>query len=293
MASRILCPAVGRRRLSGNFCAGDKRQWMTYATLHRKALNDVRSALGHWRIWWLLGIGDIRQRYSRSRLGQFWITVSMGFFVLAIGSVWGLLFNQNLETFLPYVSANYVVWVLIAGFIGDSVSVFTGAESYLRQAALPKSVFVMRMIVRGLMNFAHNVVIVPLAILAAGASIGWTWILVPFGLVLVALAGFFLALLLGVLCTRFRDLPQVVQNLIQIAFFVTPVMWPAEVLRQRFPAIIELNPFAAFLHVVAQPMLGIVPSWTTYGLAVLSILLLAAVSWPLFARFRARIVYWL
>ncbi|KQT56280.1 MULTISPECIES: ABC transporter permease [unclassified Aureimonas] len=266
---------------------------MTSLALHKKALDDVVGAAEHWRIGWLLGIGDIRQRYSRSRLGQFWITASMAFFILAIGSVWGLLFDQQLDQFLPYISANYIVWILIAGFITDSVSVFTGAESYLRQMALPKTVFIMRMVVRGLMNFAHNVVIVPIALVAAGTPLRWTWLLVPVGILLVVLAAFCFALLVGVLATRFRDLPQVVQNLIQVAFFTTPVMWPADVLRQRFPAIIDYNPFAAFLHVVSQPMLGIVPSWSTYGLALISIFFLAIAGWFLFVRFRSRLVYWL
>lgn len=266
---------------------------MTRSSLQRKALDDLVDAFHHWRIWWLLGIGDIRQRYSRSRLGQFWITVNMAFFVVAIGSVWALIFNQPIDKFLPYISANYIVWALITGLILDSISVFTGSEPFLRQVALPKTVFVLRMLVRGLTSFAHNVVIVPIVLLVLGAPISWTWLLVPVGLLLVVTAGFLLAFVLGILCTRFRDLPQVVNNLVQVAFFVTPVVWPADVLRQRFPAILDYNPFAAFLQVISQPMLGEIPSRWTYGLAVVTTLLLAAVAWPVFVRFRARIVYWL
>ncbi|QCI69002.1 ABC transporter permease [Phreatobacter stygius] len=259
----------------------------------RRAFRDITSGIRQWRIWWLLGTGDIRSRYARSRLGQLWITVSMAIFVIAIGLVYSMLFNQPIQQFLPYIAANMVVWALIAGIIGESGTIFTQSESFLRQEPLPRTVFVMRILVRNTMSFAHNIILVPICFLAMGHWPSWTWLLVPLGLGLILIAGFFTALLLGLLCTRFRDLPQIIQSIIQIAFLITPVMWPAESLRGKAAWVVNYNPFAAFLHIVAEPLRGIVPSAWTYSLAVAAILLLAAASLPLFTRFRARIVYWL
>lgn len=266
---------------------------MVAAEYHRKAWNDIRSGFASWRIWWLLGVGDIRQRYARSMLGQFWITLSMGIFVIAIALVYGVLFNQQTKDYLPYVAINFVVWTLIAGILTESSSVFVQAESFMRQAALPKTVFVLRLLIRSFVNFAHNAVLIPLVLLYSGVMPTWTWVLAPIGLVLIAVAGFFTILLFGVLCTRFRDLPQIIQNLVQIAFFVTPVMWPSAIVKNRMPIIVDYNPFAAFLNVVAEPMRGIVPSASSYLLALGSIALLGVAGYLLFARFRARLVYWL
>ncbi len=259
----------------------------------RRAVRDLTLGIGSWRIWWLLGTGDIRSRYARSRFGQLWITFSMAIFIFAIGLVYALLFNQPIQQFLPYIAVNIVVWTLISGIITESATVFTQSESFLRQEPLPKTVFVMRLLVRNTMNFAHNIILVPVIFVAMGHPLSWTWLLALLGLALVLIAGFFTALLLGVFCTRFRDLPQIVQNVVQIAFFITPVMWPASSLRSQAAWVIDYNPFAAFLHVVTEPLRGIVPATGTYALALAAIMLLAAISLPLFARFRARIVYWL
>lgn len=258
-----------------------------------KMFQDIGSTFSSWRIWWLLGTGDIRQRYSRSKFGQFWITLSMAIFVVAIGSVYALLFKQPIAEFLPYIASNYVVWTLIAGILSDSSTVFVGAETFLRQEPLPKTLFVMRSLVRNVMNFAHNILIVPCVMIFMGVMPTWTWVLVPVGLFLIVLFGFFATLLLGVLCTRFRDLPQVVTNLVQIAFFITPVMWPSKSLRAEVFGIVEYNPFAALMNIVAEPMRGVVPDQWAYVLVLCSIVVLAAISLPLFARFRSRIVYWL
>jgi ABC-type polysaccharide/polyol phosphate export permease len=258
-----------------------------------RAVNDLYRGLTSWRIWWLLGISDIRQRYSRSRFGQFWITLSMAIFIVSISVVFALLFGQSIREYMPYLAVNYVVWMLMSGIVTDSTTVFSQSGNFLRQEALPRSIFVMRILVRNVTIFAHNFVIVPLVLLAMGHWPAWTWLLLPIGLALILIAGFLASLLIGILCTRFRDLPQIVQNVMQIAFFITPVMWPASQLRVQMPEIIDYNPFAAFLHIAADPLRGIVPSAWSYMLVLASIAVLAAISLPLFARFRARIVYWL
>jgi lipopolysaccharide transport system permease protein len=149
------------------------------------------------------------------------------------------------------------------------------------------------MLVRNYINFAHNIVLIPAVFLFFGKGPYWTWLLVPLGLLLIAIVSFVGGLLCALLCARFRDLPQIVGNLMQVAFFISPVMWRPEALQEQAWYVVGLNPFAAFLRVVSEPMLGRVPGALTYLSTVVAITVLAAVTWPLFVRFRARIVYWL
>src|SRR5215207_5066472 len=74
----------------------------------RRALLDLRQGFESWRVWWLLGIGDIRQRYRRSRIGQFWITLSIAIFVFAIGIVYAAIFQQPMAQYLPYLATTYI-----------------------------------------------------------------------------------------------------------------------------------------------------------------------------------------
>jgi lipopolysaccharide transport system permease protein len=259
----------------------------------RRAWLDLLQGFSGWRVWWLLGIGDIRQRYRRSRIGQFWITLSIAIFVVAIGVVYSALFKQPIKEYIPYLATTYVVWVLIAGIVNDSTSAFIQAEGFLRQQALPKTTFVLRVLVRNAVSFAHNIIVLPVIFLVFGVAPSWTWAAALFGLVLIAMAGFVGGLILAILCTRFRDLPQIIQNFIQVAFFISPVTWQVELLDEPVRFWVNLNPFAAFLRVVSEPLLGRLPSYSTYASAIVTIIVLCAVAAPLFVRFRQRIVYWL
>src|SRR5262249_27804557 len=100
-----------------------------------------------------------------------------------------------------------------------------------------------------------------------------------------------IALASAILSTRYRDIPQVISNLIQVVFFVTPIFWSPSVMSHR-PAFVELNPFYHLLAVVRDPLLGASPpvhSWLfCIGMAVTG---LAVTSW-LYRRAHARIAYW-
>jgi ABC-type polysaccharide/polyol phosphate export permease len=273
------------RSTSGTGSAG-KDRWA-------RAVADVEEGLGRWQLWWLLGLNDIRQRYRRSSLGQFWITLSMAAFICAIGIVYSFLFNMTIREYLPYLAVNMIVWTLMASVLNEGCMVFTQSESYIRQERLPKTIFLMRLLVRNSLIFGHNALIIPVVFLIFGVSVSWTALLAIPGLLILAVNGFLAALFLGIICTRFRDLPQIVANVVQIAFFVTPVMWQKQQISGRHAYVLEFNPFASHLSVVADPLLGKVPSLSDYGMCLLMTVFSLAVVLPFFARFRERIVYWL
>jgi lipopolysaccharide transport system permease protein len=259
----------------------------------RLMLNDVARGLMGWHVWSLLGISDVRQRYKRSRFGQFWITLSMGIFVAGIGVVYAFLFKQPIREYLPFLAVNMIVWTLISGIVSDATVAFVQATVFLRQEAMPKTIFVMRILVRNLIAFAHNLIIIPLVfafflIVPSPAAL----LAIP-GLVLMMIAAFLVTLIVGILSTRFRDLPQIIANLLQIAFFMTPVMWRVDQMGNAAWYIVGFNPFAVFLRIVAEPLHGRIPGLATYVSAFVVIGILTAIAAPLFARFRARIVYWL
>ena len=253
---------------------------------------DLVRGLNDWRLWLMLGLDDIRQRYQRSRVGQFWITVSMLVTIVALGAVYSQLFRMSLGVYLPSLTLGIVVWALISSMATEACTVFTGAESYLRQVPLAKSVFVHRMLVRNLVTFAHNMTIVPLLYLFFNIRPGWPILLAPLGVVIVTINGFWIGLLVGMFCARFRDLPQMVASVMQIAFFVTPVMWKEEQLPPDVAWLVHINPLANLLRLIRDPMLGEVPEASAYLMALALIVVGFSITIPVFARFRARIVYW-
>jgi ABC-type polysaccharide/polyol phosphate export permease len=257
-----------------------------------QAVADIREGLARWQLWWLLGLNDIRQRYRRARMGQLWITLSMAAFIGVIGFVYSGLFQKEARSYIPFLTVNFVVWTFIAGTINDACSAFTQAENYLRQERLPKTVFIMRIVLRNLLILGHNVLLIPAVMVLFGVTVTWAIVLALPGLALLTFNLLLGSFLLAVICTRFRDMPQIVATLVQLAFFVSPVMWHREQLH-ALPAVIDYNPFAHHLSIVTDPLLGHAPGTERYVACLLVTGVLTLVALPFFARFRERVVYWL
>jgi lipopolysaccharide transport system permease protein len=261
--------------------------------------SDMQSAWVDWRdgtrnarAWWTMAWYDIVLRYRRSMLGPLWLTISMGAMLLGMGPLYAAIFKVPLRDFFPHLALGIIFWHLFTGTINDACNTFIGASNHLKRGGYPISLFAWRVWARNLIQFVHHIVlIVPVAV----------WAGMRFAPVnLVFFAGFAIAILnllaltfsLGIICARFRDVPQIISSVMQLLMFVTPVFWLPESLPAR-ARIILFNPFALLLDIMRAPLLGRMPDaeswWAVVGWTVANVLLAVL----LFVRKRSQIVYWL
>jgi ABC-type polysaccharide/polyol phosphate export permease len=256
-------------------------------------MRDLLAGLRDWEAWYVLASNDIRQRYRRSGLGQLWLTLSMAATIGGIGFVWAFLFNVPLADYLPYVAIGMTMWMFISGLANDLTTVFVQSEAYLRNVRMPLSTFIYRVVFRNLIILAHNI-IVPIIVLMFfwPKDITAVVLIVP-GLVLLILHTVWVGLILGALGARFRDLPLIIASLLQIVFFLTPILWKPSQLPAHLNWLTEVNPFHWLLNILRAPLLGEVPPIHEYALTIGLLVVGYAVAVLFFSRFRARIVYWL
>lgn len=259
----------------------------------RAAANDFSQAIRKPGLWIEVGWLDVKQRYRRSMLGPFWITLSVAAFVLGLGIVYAGLFGQPLAEYLPYVGIGLIFWLLLSSLINDGCAAFISAEGAIKQVAVPLSVHVLRAVWRNIIISAHHAVIIVFLILVFGVPINWSAIFVIPALLNLAVFGVGLALVLGLLSARFRDVPLLITNFVMLAFFVTPIIWRAEALPPDRAFIAKINPFNYIIAIARDPLLGAPPPYWYWGVSIGCTIFTLFVAFLLFARFRARIPYWL
>src|SRR6266436_4655263 len=218
----------------------------------RTAWTDFMSGLAMWRLWGTLGWNDILQRYRRSLLGPFWLTASMAIMVVALGILYAELFNTPIHDFLPYLCVGLLVWNMMSSFLIEGGTLFTGAESYIKQIRLPYSAYVYRSSWSKLIIFGHNFIIYFGVLLYFAIWPGAVALLAIPGLLIVLVNGAVATLCIGMISARFRDVPQLINSVVQIVFFVTPIMWKPELLHSR-AYIAEFNPFYHLMEIVRAP----------------------------------------
>jgi ABC-2 type transport system permease protein/lipopolysaccharide transport system permease protein len=255
------------------------------------ALTDLREGLAHWELWVMLGWNDIRQRYRRSIVGPFWITISMAAMIGGLGYMYAGLFNQKLDEYLVYLAAGIIVFNFISSVLTDGTHVFISSARPILQAKAPMSIYVYQMIWRNILIFLHNISIMVILVVVFQVKLGLGVLLALAGLALLTVNGVWAGLLLGALSARFRDIPPIVASLMQVAFFLTPIFWKREHLPDR-EAFVDLNPFYYFVEVVRMPLLGHTPPARVWLVVLAMTVVGGLVSLLFFARYRRRIAYW-
>jgi len=259
-----------------------------------RARRDIIDGLKRWPVWAALAWQDIRVRYYRTLLGPLWITVSMAVTVIALGFLFSRIFNTSFHEYLPFLAAGMVIWGLISGILLEATTTFSSAHLIILSVSAPHSMHIYRAVLRQLVIFGHNVVVFIVVVFALGVPVTPATLLFFPGLLLLCIIMAWINLVLAMVGTRFRDLQPIVGSLLQLLFFLTPVIWDRSQLADRaHPLWIEANPLYHLIEIVRAPMLGKVPPLLT----IAAVVAMAVVGWLLtyllFARFRRRIPYWL
>ena len=159
---------------------------------------------------------------------------------------------------------------------------------------MPHTTHIFRVVWRNIIIAGHNFLILPLLFLVFLKPIGFVALLSVIGLGLLVTNLVWMMLILSVICTRFRDFTQIVQNAIQVLFYVTPIIWNKDLLTGRIGTeLLDFNPFYHLLSIVRDPLLGNIPSTTNWLVSVI----MAIVGWTIalvfFNRHYNKIPYWL
>jgi ABC-type polysaccharide/polyol phosphate export permease len=279
--------AAEMNSMTNNVVPSARSGWSPYA----KAIGDLIDGLRMWELWSTLGWHDIRQRYRRSVIGPFWLTLSMGVMIGGLAYLYAGLLRQDLQVYLPYVATGMIIFSLISSLVTEGASIFIGSSSLILQLRAPLSIYLYQMIWRNVLIFAHNISIYAIVAVFTKPALGWNFFLAFPGLFLVALNGLWIGIILGGLSARFRDVPPIVSSIMQVAFFLTPVFWTTDALAGR-ALFVHFNPFYYFVEIVRMPLLGKTPAAEIW-LGVLAINIVSClVAIAMYPRFRARVAYW-
>jgi ABC-type polysaccharide/polyol phosphate export permease len=265
--------------------------WASVQSSTSVAWNDIWHGLHKSWFWGALAMQDIKLRYRGSIIGPFWLTLSMAIMIGAMGFLYSKLFNQDTSTYLPFLATGLIVWNFVSGQINEGCQTFIAAQGLIQSVALPYSIHVYRQVMRGLIMLAHNLVILPIVLIFYHVPpTRYTLEALP-AFALLCINCVWIALLLGMISARFRDVPLIVQNFVTILFFVTPIFFPPSALGP-WQEIAQLNPLFAAVDILRAPLLGQAPAASSWPIMLAVTGLGWSVAFLFFSRFSSRIAYW-
>ncbi|MFD8244273.1 ABC transporter permease [Nocardia sp. NPDC059691] len=265
----------------------------------RRAFQDFAVGFAQRELWLSLGWQDIKQRYRRSVLGPFWITIATGLQAVAMGVLYAALLGQPLREYLPYVTVGLIIWNVISASILEGSEVFIANEGLIKQLPSALSVHVYRLVWRQLLFFAHNMVIYVVMLAAFGVwrHLGVASLMAIPAIALIFLNSMWVSIVFGIFSTRYRDIAPILGSTTLMLFVLTPVMWTTKTLQSQMnngdrAKLAELVPTFHYLEIVRAPLLGEpqeLRHWLVVGVITLLGWIVAILAMK---QFRSRVPYW-
>ena len=228
-----------------------------------------------WRLrhfWMALVRNDLRNRYRRSVLGLGWSLLQPIAMTVVLCTVFVGVFDVSLSDYAPYLLSGLTFWSFISATAVTGCQSFLQGESYIRQHRAPLAIYPLR---TTLGSGYHFLVGMGLVLAAIGIFAGFHNPLVLLSLIpslaLLFVFAWSLAVCTGTLNMLFHDTQHLLEIILQILFYLTPIIYKPEILIKRnLGWAVRFNPFAVLLDLIRQPLLeGSLPSVETVRASVL------------------------
>lgn len=258
----------------------------------KRAVDDILRAVIEKQIWMALGWNDVKSRYHRSKLGALWANVSLMILVCALGPVYSRIMSVNLDVYLIHLLLGFVVWNYVSSIISECGREFITSTPYLVSFQLSYFTLIMRVVWRNFIVLAYQMFGFVLLAIIFGKIPQIVWLSIPFALLLITLNAMWIGLLVAVLATRYRDLDELMNNIIRLVFFITPIMWIPDYSEElRFIA--NINPFFHLIEIFRMPLANSSLPLDSWRFMVIMCLFGWLIALPVFIRYRSRIAFWL
>jgi ABC-type polysaccharide/polyol phosphate export permease len=247
-------------RLDGALDAGSAPRLYDSSRRPPRPLEEARALWAYRNLVVEMAIRDIKIRYKRSVLGVVWTMLVPLLNMVVLTLVFSSLLKQQIANYPVYFLAGSLFWTFFAQTTTSAATQTLDANEMTKRIYIPRSVFVVSALAVGLVNLALAIIPMLLLLLVMGFPLHATWLLLPAG---VALISFFAAgtgFFLFTLASRFSDVREMYQVLVQTWFFLTPIVYHPSIVPPKYRFALWLNPMYYLIQTTRRLIYdGLVP----------------------------------
>lgn len=228
---------------------------------------------------------DLTVRYKRSILGFFWTMLHPLLLVLILVMVFATVFRFAVPRYEVYVLAALLPWNFFAQTTVGSMASIAWNGALMKRVRVPKSIFTLSTVLAGLVNLGLAYLPLALIMIVRGAPIRPAILFLPVSLLILAVFTFGISLFFSALAVYFVDVREMFNVALTALMYFTPVIYPLEVVPERFRPLFALNPMLYFVEILRAPVHdGVLPDPRSLAIATVCAVVAAMAGWMTFRR---------
>jgi len=233
----------------------------------------------------LMVINIIKTRYKRSALGVLWTLLNPLLNMAVLTIAFSTLFRFSVKNYPVYILAGLICWNFFVQTTTYAMNSLVWGGGLLKRVYIPRTIFSVASTGNGLANLGLALIPLVVIMLVMGHPLYATWWFLPIAVLLLAMFALGVALFMSTLAVFFTDVVDMYQVLLQAWFFLTPVMYPKDILPAQYVQHLYLNPLYNLLELFRVPIYqGWLPGPNTILAAAASAMVSLLVGWYVFTR---------
>lgn len=222
---------------------------------------EISDIFKHRELLYQLTGREIKARYKQSILGYFWVILNPLFQMLVMSFAFSIIMRipTNANSRIPYSVFLFVAllpWNLFASSISSAMGSLVGNASLITKIYFPRIILVIATIIAKIVDFLYALIILVIYMIYfhIPITINILWVIPIFFIQQIFTLG--LSLFAAASNLLYRDIQYLVSLLLLLWMYITPIIYPADLVPEKYKLIFQLNPLAVIVNAYRQTILG-------------------------------------
>lgn len=212
---------------------------------------------------------DFKFKYRRSRLGFLWSLLNPLLMITVLSVVFSTLFNRQIPNYLMYLLTGKLMFDFFSESTTSAMRSINGNASIIRKVYVPRYIFPLSKVVLSLINLSLTLLIMFIIMLFSNITWSWTILLFPLPIIYIFIFAIGVGLFLSAYAVYFKDLNHLYGVLITAWMYLTPIIYPAEIIPDKYKWILEINPIFYYIGVFRNLILdGTTGNWLQHLICI-------------------------
>lgn len=260
-------------------------------TLLKKFIKNTRLFWYYRELLWNLANREVTQRYKQSVLGYAWVILNPLFQLVVMSFVFGTILNiPSLGVpFIIFLSVALLPWNLFTQCLSSSSMVLIGNANLITKIYFPREILVFATIIAKMVDFAYSciVLVLFLIIFHVPLTLYYLWIIPILIIQVIFTTG--LSLLVASFNLFYRDIQYLLNLVILIWMYLTPIMYPVEIIPEKYRFLMSLNPMSVIINAYRQVIIsGKEPNLTSLSIALITAIVVFGAGFATFKKLEGK-----
>jgi ABC-type polysaccharide/polyol phosphate export permease len=253
--------------------------------------HGIRMTRSYWHLTVQLALKDFKIRYTNAVLGYTWSVLQPLLFFLIYYLVFSVFIRFDIPNYPGYLLLGIVLWTFFSEGSANGVGSMLARGNLITKAPLPRHAVVVAAVLNAMLVFVINLGVVAALLIATGTRIQWPALALPILLADLALFTLGISLLLSPLHVRYHDVGYLWGTIVQIGFWLTPIIYHETMVPERWRWLLSYNLLARIItHSREALIYAVWPDWYSVLTITAIACLVLAVGLAAFQRLQVRLV---